>query len=90
MVKLKIGNLEYEIVRFSHRFFFNDNEDADQIYVELKTFSDSLVQEISEAFEGAGQIVSDNVTYNFENYKLDSIDYSLDDKSERTNIYFRK
>lgn len=90
MVKLKIGNLEYEIIRFSHRFYFNDNEDADQIYVELKTFSDSLIQEISEAFEGAGQIVSDNVTYSFEGYSLDSIDYSVDDKGERTSIFFRK
>ena len=90
MVKLKIDNLEYEIVRFSHWFYFNDGEDADQIHVELKTSNDSLIQEISEAFEGAGQIISDNVTYNFENYKLDSIDYSVDDKGERTNIFFRK
>lgn len=90
MVKLKIGNLEYEIVRFSHRFYFNDDEDADQIHVELKTSNDSLIQEISEAFEGTGQIISDNVTYNFENYKLDSIDYSVDDKGERTNIFLRK
>lgn len=90
MVKLKIGNLEYEIIRFSHRFYFNNDDDADQIYVELKTFSDSLIQEISEAFEGAGQIISDNVIYSFEGYSLDSIDYSVDDKGERTSIFLRK
>ena len=90
MVKLIVGNLEYEATRFSHRFYFNDNEGAEQINIELKHFSDSMASDLSENFEGSGQIISDDVTYSFEGYTLDSIDYSVDDKGERTSIFLRK
>lgn len=90
MVKLKIGNLEYNVIRFSHRFNFNDNNEPEQIYVELTSFNNSMVEDIEEAFEGSAEVVSGDIDYTFEGYILDSIDYTVDDNGERTSLFFKK
>ena len=93
-MKIRFGNVEKEVVRFSNEIYKNADMASERISVEMEDTSvtvQALDQEIEEGFRGTITLIDDGGNEEtFAGYELESLRKSYDSMGKKMFVEFAK